>query len=190
VKLSALADIAEDSQLSRWDQARLRLTVPIGVIVGIAVIAMMVAILTSARRADEVSLAREQQLLQQAIAERASRVERELESVTATDAATRSIRDNYDPQWVEPRLGQWLETFFDHDLVLVVDGSGHVRYARARSSGDVAIATLPPPLTTIVERARDRRAGATGRPSASPAPADNAGRPARRQTARRRWPLR
>ena len=67
---SARPPIAEENDRSRWDQARLRLLVPIGVIVAIAVACLIVGVAASARRANEVSLNREQQLIQDAIAAR------------------------------------------------------------------------------------------------------------------------
>ncbi len=101
---SAQPDIAEDSNQSRWDRARLRLFLPIGLIVAVAVVCLIIAILTSARRADEVTLDREDQLLEQAIADRGTRVLREVESVAATNGATQKIREEYDPSMDgEPR---------------------------------------------------------------------------------------
>ena len=73
---------------------------PIGVIVAVAVICLVVAILTSARRADEVAFEREQQLIQQAIVERGARVLREVESVAATDR-----RHASDPREIRSAMG-------------------------------------------------------------------------------------
>jgi diguanylate cyclase len=156
VNLSAQPDTAEDGKWSRWDQARLRLIAPIGAIVAIAIICLVVAILTSARRTDEVSLKREQQLIQQALAGRAARVLRELESVAATNGATHAIRENYDAQWVERRLGNWLEVFFNHDLVVVVDGADRVEFARSHNVGDVPMTAPPPPLMAAIDLLRGR----------------------------------
>jgi diguanylate cyclase len=156
VSFSAQPDTAEEGKWSRWDQARLRLIAPIGAIVAVAIICLVVAILTSARRTDEVSLKREQQLIQQAIADRGTRVLRELESVAATNVATEAIRDSYDAQWAERRLGNWLEVFFNHDLVLVVDGADRVEFVRSHTAGDVAMAALPQPLMATVDLLRGR----------------------------------
>ena len=158
MSVPAQSQTAEDGKWSRWDEARLRLIVPIGVIVAIAIACLVVAIFTSARRADEVSLKREQQLIEQALAGRGARVLRELESVATTTAATQGIRDNYDVQWVERHVGNWLEAFFNHDLVLIVDGSDQVRLARSRASGDIGMIALPAPLLTIVDQLRGRLA--------------------------------
>ena len=156
MNLSAQSDVAGASHWSRWDQVRLRLIVPIGTIVGIAIICLVVVILVSARRADEASLKRDQQLIQHALEGRGARVLRELESVAATAGATQAIRDSYDAPWVERRLGNWLEAFFDHDLILVVDGSDRVEFARSRASGDLGTIELPAPLTAVVNLMRGR----------------------------------
>ncbi len=160
---SARPQIAEDSNRSRWDRARLRLIVPIGAIVAVGVVCLIVAIVTSARRADEVSVDRERQLIQQAIMGRGARVLREVESVAETNGATQAIRENYDPQWVERRVGNWLQAFFDHDLVLVVDGSDHVEYARSRSSGDSSAIDLPVELIAVLDFLRGRLSALPGR---------------------------
>ena len=53
---SAQAQIAGERKRARWDQARLSLVLPIGVIVAVAIVCVVIAVLTSAQRADEVSL--------------------------------------------------------------------------------------------------------------------------------------
>ena len=153
---SAQPEIAEDSNQARWGRPRLRLVLPIGVIVAVAVICLIVATLTSARRADEVAFEREQQQLQQAISGRGTRVLREVESVAATDIAAQRIREAYDRRWTESRVGNWLQVFFDHDLVLVVDGADHVEYARARSTGDIEGIELPAEVTAVLDYLRGR----------------------------------
>ncbi len=60
---SARSHIAGESKKSRWDQARVSLVVPIGVIVAVAIVCVIVAVLTSAQRADEVTFNTEQQLV-------------------------------------------------------------------------------------------------------------------------------
>ncbi|MGB6651465.1 MAG: hypothetical protein WBE64_04770, partial [Xanthobacteraceae bacterium] len=59
--------IAGERKGSRWDQARL--VAPIGVIVVVAILCVIVAVLTSARRADEVAFNTQQQLISQAVEE-------------------------------------------------------------------------------------------------------------------------
>src|SRR4051812_30129217 len=57
----------EQTEPMGWDQTRLGVLVPLGIIVVVAIICIVVAALTSAQRADEVAMEREQQLLTRAI---------------------------------------------------------------------------------------------------------------------------
>ena len=47
---------AEDRPYSHWDRARLSVVVPIGGIVAVAIVCIVVAVLSSARRADDAIL--------------------------------------------------------------------------------------------------------------------------------------
>ena len=154
VRASAPPQIAEDGIRPRSDQTRLRLVVPIGVIIAVAIICIIVAVLSAARRADEVSLNREQQLIRQAVSDRAARVLQEVDSVAETQDATEAIRREYDPQWVERRAGYWLETFFDDDMVVVVDASDRVEYERARAAAGPATIDWPVELAAILDLLR------------------------------------
>ena len=169
---SAQLKIAEDTGRSRLDRARLRLIVPVGVIAVVAVACLLYAVMTLARRANEASLTREQQLVQDAIAARGARVLREVESAASTASATRAISVEHDRQWMERHLGNWLETFFDHDLVLVVDGSNQVQYARSRISGDAGAIDLPTGLSPVLDLLRGRRSVIPSRTMPIPAATD------------------
>ncbi|MET0277742.1 MAG: CHASE4 domain-containing protein, partial [Pseudorhodoplanes sp.] len=112
-----------------WDRARLSIVVPISVIVAVAIVCIVVAVLTSARRADEVALDHEKRLFSRALVNHGERILRELESVTATEEALRRIRDQFDREWVHNRIGLWLKNYFDHDFVFVADGSDRLTYS-------------------------------------------------------------
>src|SRR6185437_11158037 len=99
---------AEERPYSTWDRARLSVVVPIGAIVAVAIICIVVAVLSSARRADEVAAQQEQQLLARALDNFGERVLREVDSVASSPAAMRKIRDGYSGAWVDERVGRWL----------------------------------------------------------------------------------
>src|ERR1700719_2995841 len=80
---AAQSHIAGERKRSRWSRARLSLVVPIGGIVAVAIVCVVIAVLTSARRADEVSAGREQSLLETAIAGKGLRLLRELDRAAA-----------------------------------------------------------------------------------------------------------
>ena len=131
---SAQERIAAENKESRWNHARVGLVMPIGVIVAVAIVCVVAAVLTSAQRADEVSFNHEQQLIRQAIADHGERVLRQLDSVAGTPRAATTIRANYEPQWVQRHVGDWLQTYFGHDVVIVVDGSDQIKYERFRGA--------------------------------------------------------
>ena len=160
VSASAQPDIAEGSKRPRADQILRRLVLPIGVLVAVAIICVIVAVLTSARRADEVSFKREQELIQQAIADRGAQVLRELESVAATERAAETIRRTYNPQWVERRVGNWLESYFDDDLVAVVDAADKVEYSRSRSAAATGAIEWPVELAAMLDLLHGRTGAA------------------------------
>jgi diguanylate cyclase len=157
VVTSARPKIAEERKRSDRNPVRPSLVMPIGAIVAVAIVCVIVAVLTSARRADEVSFNREQQLIQQATADRGTRIARELESAAATEGATAAIRVEYDPQWVEQRLGEWLQAYFQHDIVVVVDGFDQIKYTRSRAGDNAAAADLHRGLADGLDLLRGRR---------------------------------
>jgi diguanylate cyclase (GGDEF)-like protein len=122
---SARFPIVGERKGSRWDQARL--VTPIGVIVVVAILCVIVAVLTSARRADEVAFDTERQLIAQSIEEHGLHAMHLVEGVAATPSATARIRASYDPQWAEQRIGQWLAKFH-FDVATIVDGADRVEY--------------------------------------------------------------
>jgi diguanylate cyclase len=156
VPRSARERIAGESKASRWDRARVSLVMPIGVIVAVAIICVVVAVLTSAQRADEVSFDHEQQLIRQAVADHGERVLHELDSVAGTPRAAVAIRAAYNPQWTDRHVGVWLQTYFEHDVVVVVDGSDQIKYSRWRSAGAAPAGDLRPDLGASLDLLRAR----------------------------------
>ncbi len=121
--MSARQRTDEHRDYTSWDRARLSVVVPIGVIVAVAIVCIVVAVLSSAQRADEVAVEREQQLLSHALDRFGGSVLREVQSVATSDAAIRKMRFAYDPVWTERRAGLWLQTWFNHDYVFVFDAA-------------------------------------------------------------------
>jgi diguanylate cyclase len=144
---------------SRWDRARLRLLAPIGVIVFIAMICIAVGVLSSAHRTDEISAGSEEHSILREVDENAERALRHLESVASMPRATAKIRDSFDPAWVDRRVGQWLETFYNADIVAVFGADDQIEYFRSRNAGEAVPADLPAQLSPALDLLR-------GRPSA------------------------
>ncbi len=153
---SAQEHIAGETTGSHWDPARISLVLPIGVIVAVAIVCVVVAVLTSAQRADEVSFNRDQQLIRQAITDNGTRVLRQVDSIAGTPRAVVAVRLNYDPDWAERHLGTWLEGYFGHDVVAVFDGADHLTYVRFRDGTTTPPAGLTADLADSLNLLRGR----------------------------------
>ncbi|MCX7297544.1 MAG: EAL domain-containing protein, partial [Hyphomicrobiales bacterium] len=97
--------------------------------VAVAIVCIVVAVLSSAQRADEVAIEHENQLLSGALANYGTRVLRELDSVASSQSATQNIRRKFDPLWADERAGVWLAAYFKHDYILVFDGQDNPVYS-------------------------------------------------------------
>ena len=82
----------KDERATGRDHARRSVVIPIGVIVAVAIICVVVAVLGSAQRADEVALATERQLFTRALHNHGERMLREVDAVANSEAAYRKIR--------------------------------------------------------------------------------------------------
>jgi diguanylate cyclase (GGDEF)-like protein len=156
VPVSAQQHIAAETSGTRWKHARVSLVVPIGVIVAVAIVCVVVAVLTTAQRADQVSFDREQQLIHQGIGNRGARMLQQLDSVAGTPPANAAIRAAYDPQWVTQHVGHWLQAYFGHDVVVIVDSTDQIKFTSFRSPADVAAADLRAALAPGLDLLRGR----------------------------------
>ncbi|MGB6534780.1 MAG: bifunctional diguanylate cyclase/phosphodiesterase [Xanthobacteraceae bacterium] len=163
---SAQEHIAALTKGLRWDRALVGLAVSIGLIVAVVIACAVVAVLVSARRADEASIAREQQLIRRAIADRGMRVLQHLDSIAGTPEAAAMIRAKFDPQWVAQHIGGWLPPYFGTDAVLVVDGADHVEYARLPDGLNVAAIAWRNDLRPTLDLVRGRSGTLSRRPLA------------------------
>src|SRR5689334_2697450 len=114
---------------------RLSILVPIGIIIAIAIVCVVIAVLGAARRADEVALDAERRLVARALTNHSQRVMRELETVVISDTAYRKLRIDFDMDWVKVYADQRLQSWYNHDLVFVVDPSNRLLYASLGGRG-------------------------------------------------------
>jgi diguanylate cyclase (GGDEF)-like protein len=156
---SAQMKTAAETNRSRWDHARVHLLIPIGIMVVIAIICIAVGVLSSAQRANRISADSEEQAILRSLDENAERALRHLESVASMPQATAKIRDNYDAAWVDRRVGQWLETFYNADIVAVLGIGDQTEYFRSRIAGEGAPADLAAGLAPTIDILRGRLSG-------------------------------
>src|SRR6266852_6320044 len=155
---AARTDIDEARKPVGWNHIRLSVVVPIGVIVAVAIVCVVVAVLSSAQRADEVALDTERQLFTRALANHGERVLREIESVSTSEAADRRIRVNFDPEWVQIYVGSRLQSFFDHNFVFIADVSDRFIYSSLghHSVDPNWFDLIQPDVKSILDLVRDR----------------------------------
>jgi diguanylate cyclase len=132
--------------------------VPIGVIVAVAIVCIVVAVLSSAQRADVVAVDHEKQLFSRAITNYGERVLREVESVASSEGAIQNIRRAFDPEWAKQRVGAWLETYFDHDYIFIFDRKDGLAFSMVcHKPADMTwFAGARPGLISIVDYMRGR----------------------------------
>ena len=152
----ASPDITDARNAPAPSHARLSVVVPIGITVAVAILCVVVAVLGSAQRADEVALDTERQLFTRALANHGDRVLRELETVAGTEAAHRRIRVNFDAEWINGYIGGRLQSLFDHDFVFIADPSNRFLYASlgSRSVDPNWFNSVRPDLKPILDHLR------------------------------------
>jgi diguanylate cyclase (GGDEF)-like protein len=141
-----------------WDRTRLGVLVPLGVVVAVAIVCIVVAALTSAQRADEVAVAREQELLTRAIANHGEWSLSRLKNVVESDVAVSPDDIEQSASLVQPRLATWLGALLDHSYVAVINSADQVVYSqlgRDRSIPPVTGAVMPA-LHSLIEYLRQR----------------------------------
>jgi diguanylate cyclase (GGDEF)-like protein len=136
----------------------------IGAIVAATIMSVIVAVVTSARHADAISIAQERGRLTRTIAHLADRTMHELASVVMTPRAIRAIRDGFDHDWIDHWIGPRLTTFFEHDVIFVVDPSDRVVYTHfGRHTDDRArFDTMRNALTPVIDQLRGRGPATNG----------------------------
>jgi diguanylate cyclase (GGDEF)-like protein len=158
VLVAARPRSSEERNYTSWDRARLSVVVPIGVIVAVAIVCIVVAVLSSAQRADVMAVAHEKSLLSRALANEGERVLREVESVATAAPTVDNIRAKFNYGWAVQRIGLLLARNFEHDYVVVLDGADRpLLTMSSRNAADTAwFADGRPDLTGLLDYIRGR----------------------------------
>lgn len=146
---------------TNWDRARLSVVVPIGVIVAVAIVCIVVAVLSSAWRADEVASNQEIRLLTKALAYRGEWSLRKLENVAEANIAYRG-EAQLDHAALERTIAPWLKMLLDHEFVLVADPSDRLVYSTlGDKSGELhRLDNMLPDLASTIAHLRRHSAAA------------------------------
>ena len=148
-----------------WTRVRMSVVVPIGVIVAVAIVCVVVAVLGSAQRADEVALEQRAATVRQgARRSRRAGAARDSRASPPPTACLAHPTSNSTPTGCSGASARWLQTYFDHDFVFVVDSAGPAHLctprpptARCRAGSTGPAATLRRSLDHVRGRAERRR---------------------------------
>ncbi|HEX4410055.1 MAG TPA: bifunctional diguanylate cyclase/phosphodiesterase [Xanthobacteraceae bacterium] len=108
---------------------------PVGVIVVISIICIAVAILISAKRANEAAIDSEQQLIRNAIVDRGQRAMRVVENVAAAPHAVDRLR-TFDTDFIERRIGHELGESFHFDIAAIIGTDDKIKYIHTAAQAD------------------------------------------------------
>jgi diguanylate cyclase (GGDEF)-like protein len=144
------------SKPAGWDRTRLGVLVPLGVVVAVAIVCIVVAALTSAQRADEVAIEREQQLLTRALVNHGEWSLRRLKNVVQSDVSVSAGDIDQSPASIQKRLSAWLSPLRDHNLVVIVNSADQIVYSQpGRNRANPKLVTAAhPALHSIVDFVR------------------------------------
>ncbi|MEP7241137.1 MAG: EAL domain-containing protein [Devosia sp.] len=112
-------------------------------------------VLWSAQGVDQRSLARQVELARHVIALEMERVPHDQQSVTLWDDSVTHLRAPVDLAWVDVNLGTWMDEFFGHDEVVIIDNASRPIYAMRDGSpidpglAAPAIADLAPMIADL-----------------------------------------
>ncbi|TMJ33748.1 MAG: EAL domain-containing protein, partial [Alphaproteobacteria bacterium] len=143
---------------------RMGAVVPIGVIAALAFVAVIIAVVSAAHRADEAALETERNLFARALASRRERLLRELESVARSEDAKSRILVNFDPAWAHAAVSSRLQSAYDHDFVFIADPADRIIYSspNRRSIDPVWPLSIHAELQGVLDVVRSRGGWETG----------------------------
>ena len=149
--------IQAEHNYTSWDRARLSVVVPIGAIVAVAIICIVVAVLSSAKRADEFAVAHEKTLLSRALVNQGERLLREVSELARNEEAVAHVREGFDRAWIGEHIDTPLQKDYGLDYVLVLDGSNRPLMTSGRRAADTAwFAQVRGDLAGLIDYMRGR----------------------------------
>ena len=101
----------------------------------LAIVLLMAALLAAfvwiaARKADELSIDRQQHLIAIVLDQNFRAIPHDQESSTVWDDSVVQLRKRpYDLDWLDDNLGVWFHTYYGHDEIFIVDGEDKLVYA-------------------------------------------------------------
>ncbi|MEF2071834.1 diguanylate cyclase domain-containing protein [Consotaella aegiceratis] len=138
----------------RW----LAVAVPAGLAIlligGLACLLLAVAV----READDLVIQRDRSLAASVLGQAVQSIARDQESVTYWDEAVLHLRGPLDPDWIDDNFGLWMNMYFGHERIVVLDPQDRPIYAtmgtrRVDPSAYSKFASVARPMVAEVRRA-------------------------------------
>lgn len=98
------------------------------------IVSLMAGLLTvfmwvAARKADELSIDRQQRIISTVLEQNFRSIEHDQESSTVWDDSVEQLRAvDRDEDWIDANLGIWFHTYFGHDEIVIVDDRDRIVY--------------------------------------------------------------
>jgi diguanylate cyclase (GGDEF)-like protein len=129
-------------------------------------------VLITARKADELSIDRQQNLIAIVLEQNFRTIAHDQESSTVwDDSVVRTRARPFDLDWMDENLGIWFHTYYGHDEIFIVDDRDRPIYAMLggkRAQLDDYIRTLGPAADPLINELRSKmRRGVTVRKASS-----------------------
>ncbi|MBI3434401.1 MAG: bifunctional diguanylate cyclase/phosphodiesterase, partial [Proteobacteria bacterium] len=161
----------------------LHVVAPIVAIVGVAILCIVFAALTSARRADQVAREHEQHLFSRALTRLADRTLREVAAIITSDDIAHDLGEGRGSPDAHRKIEGWLKEHFNHDFAFVVAADDRITHGLLTHAGDKpeSLVTSRLDLTPIVDYMRGR--GGEGVGAVSMNALDRVGQDGRRRRA-------
>jgi diguanylate cyclase (GGDEF)-like protein len=91
----------------------------------------------AARKADELSIARQQKLIATVLDQNFRSIAHDQESSTVWDDSVDRLRERpLDQRWIDDNLGIWFHSYYGHDEIVIVDPSDRLIYAMREGRRD------------------------------------------------------
>jgi diguanylate cyclase (GGDEF)-like protein len=130
------------------------IVLPVAMILFATAIGCVVFIGWTASSVDQRAIAKQRQIVTSVLAESVRRLAHEQESVAVWDDAVNALRDPDRIDWVHDNLGAWLDEYFGHDAVAIVDAAGEPVYLLV--DGHIAALAEYGSLRRVVEPLAER----------------------------------
>ena len=141
--------------LARW-QFSASVLLPVILALGITVTTVLGFVFWSTASIDQRALERQGEMVQQALKSRRDRLAMELSASVSYDEAVINTSIDFDPDWIDANIGQWLHNMQDHDMVFLLNMGDRAIYMMQDGVAlqEEDFPPLPAPIQMLAQRIR------------------------------------